>query len=271
MIIVDMKTRTRARIADGVIGQLSDGMWENSPGMDKYWRFMTVQGFELHCNNERWDSGFRGKNEEWVKNWLAGKIKQVCQYQVGNDEEGWKRDNMEESWLHGSISECYECYDWLKGRNTSKWVYGFQQEENQPTYISLKNIIKKTITDNCKKLDLEFTDELNTWISSVEDYYLHEHKRLFASGFDKKVFDELEDNKQSEKYGLAWPRVAAAAVIIDKIMRQNPNYLLDITQQQGLTMSPEDCFKAIYYDNDGMRDEMFGKIFTEFTTKPQGE
>ena len=38
-LIINLGNTTRAKIVRAIIGQLSDGKWENSPGMYKYWRY----------------------------------------------------------------------------------------------------------------------------------------------------------------------------------------------------------------------------------------
>ena len=108
-------------IINGVVGQLSDGIWENSPGMDKYWRHMTVdtKGNEITVSfdTNSYNSGFRGKTEEQLRKWLANKIKQIVK------EEGldWNRDNEEVCDYLNYYSDCtvqdaYRVYDKILGR-----------------------------------------------------------------------------------------------------------------------------------------------------------
>ena len=38
-IPIGLKDEKTKDILNAVVGQLSDGIWENSPGMERYWRF----------------------------------------------------------------------------------------------------------------------------------------------------------------------------------------------------------------------------------------
>lgn len=117
-MIIDLQTMDNARVIDAVLGQMSDGMWENSPSMDKYWMNAEVHGTELEINTDTWNSGFRGKSEEQIRSYFAKKIKQVVQEEVGGNKEGWKRENTDQScYMHDiEVSKCYKCYDYLLGR-----------------------------------------------------------------------------------------------------------------------------------------------------------
>lgn len=106
-------------VLSSVVGQLADGIWENSPGMSRYWQHMDIdqEGSEVVAkfDTQDYDSGFRGKDESQIKKWLANKVKQIVK------EEGldWNRDNTERvSYMHGSVTvqDAYRVYDKLLGR-----------------------------------------------------------------------------------------------------------------------------------------------------------
>ena len=86
------------QVLDGVMGQLSDGIWENSPAMEKFWKTAKVD-FEngevvIKVNNNgyltqkynsyngrvrdtyQW-SPWSGKSDDEIKKWFANKVKQV--------------------------------------------------------------------------------------------------------------------------------------------------------------------------------------------------
>lgn len=117
-LIIDLGTRDNARVIDAVLGQMSDGMWENSPGMDKYWMNAHTNGTDLVITLG-YGSGYTGKSEEKIKAYFANKIKQVVQEEVGNNKQGWNRMNTEEScYMHDiPVCKCYECYDFLLDRH----------------------------------------------------------------------------------------------------------------------------------------------------------
>ena len=105
-------------VLDSVMGQLSDGIWENSPGMNKYWEHADIDFIGNEINivvDNSWGSGFRGKSPEEIKKWFAKKVKQIIK------EEGlaWKRDNEESAeYMHGDVKvrDAYRVYDKLLGR-----------------------------------------------------------------------------------------------------------------------------------------------------------
>ena len=102
-----------------VEGQLADGIWENSPGMSRFWQYMSIdyEGSEVVAkfDTNDYSSGFRGKDELQIKKWLANKVKQIVK------EEGldWDRNNTETvSYMHGNVTvqDAYRVYDKLLGR-----------------------------------------------------------------------------------------------------------------------------------------------------------
>lgn len=102
-----------------VEGQLADGIWENSPGMSRFWQYMSIgnEGNEVVAkfDTNDYSSGFRGKDELQIKKWLANKVKQIVK------EEGldWDRNNTERvSYMHGNVTvqDAYRVYDKLLGR-----------------------------------------------------------------------------------------------------------------------------------------------------------
>ena len=130
-------------ILDSVLGQLSDGIWENSPRMENYWRTMKFSQndrgeVELRTKSsyvdyrDRW---VRGRNERipqyhWspfsnmtnkgTKEWLAGKIKAI--YDTERKYEGnvgkWSDSNDTKlKYMHGNVTvaDAYSLYKRLKG------------------------------------------------------------------------------------------------------------------------------------------------------------
>ena len=109
-------------ILNSVIGQMSDGIWENSSRMDRYWRYADIvkEGSELaikisYPNN--YENGFKGKSENEIKKFFAQKIKQI----VKEEELNWDRNNEERSaYLDynsgATVKDAYRVYDKLLGR-----------------------------------------------------------------------------------------------------------------------------------------------------------
>ena len=131
---------------DAVIGQMSDGYWENTPMMQGYWKFVTTgtSGNEVTLNvdevgwtldgDRRIENRFYGMSDDAVKKFFADKIKFLIK------EEGlgkWARDNEETTdYLSYSdpyrVKDCYYAYEVLKGRNARKHPeYGDVEESKQ--------------------------------------------------------------------------------------------------------------------------------------------
>ena len=121
LIDIGLSDRKAEEVLLSVIGQLSDGIWENSRGMEKYWQYADIikKGSEIYIsvNTENYESGYRGKSEQDIKRYFAQKVKQIVK------EEGleWSRDNTEISAYldRGSdvtVQDAYRVYDKLLGR-----------------------------------------------------------------------------------------------------------------------------------------------------------
>lgn len=95
-------------ILDSVIGQMSDGIWENSPGMDGYWLPVTISnnGDILIDNKgeirsgERWiKNRYYDMSDDEVRRFFANKIKQISQEYLNdnnlNPYKGWNAESDE--------------------------------------------------------------------------------------------------------------------------------------------------------------------------------
>jgi hypothetical protein len=123
-------------ILDSVIGQMSDGMWENSPKMEHYWPFISVemQGTKVYlsvCNTvwkrsfskDNWFKLMMNMNESAIKNFMADKLKAVAKEELKDNPRlgKWDRGNIEQSvYLSYDIpitfQEIYFVYEILKER-----------------------------------------------------------------------------------------------------------------------------------------------------------
>lgn len=136
-----------------VIGQMSDGYWENTPMMRGYWEFVKTgtSGNEVTLNVDEvgWtldgdrhiENRFYGMSDDAVKKFFADKIKFLIK------EEGlgkWDRGNENETDFlsYGNpryrVKDCYYAYEVLKGRNARKHAeYGDVEESRQPVKIKM--------------------------------------------------------------------------------------------------------------------------------------
>lgn len=130
-------------VLEGTLGQLSDGIWENSRGMEKYWRSMAFSQDEkgnVELRYKRVDyervpkwrkghieydtkpifSGYDGMSEKKTRDFLAGKIKAVFNTEkkfrpsIGK----WSADNttgMDYLGPDVTVADAYSLYKRLKG------------------------------------------------------------------------------------------------------------------------------------------------------------
>lgn len=202
MIIIPLGNDIRAEVIDSVLGQLSDGIWENSNGMRKYWYYADVnRDNELEVNDENWDSGFRGKDEAWVRNWFANKAKQVVK--IWADDYGkrdvWQRDNQDEVDYMGGhkvrdikVADVYNCYDYLKQRK-GKYNYGKVEEEviPEPEIASTPNVSSPKVSGGMRPSQQDLEDFFTGASTKIRGL-----RRIMAADdeeFEDPRIDELDD------------------------------------------------------------------------------
>lgn len=112
---------------DAVMGQLSDGMWENSPRMEPYWicNSLTEEGIEMEPFNttygrRNYTNPLYDMSDMEVRTWFADKLKAVVKKWLKDGGNGeWSRINHEEvDYLRAgqTVAGAYKVYDSLKGR-----------------------------------------------------------------------------------------------------------------------------------------------------------
>lgn len=184
-------------ILRSVLGQLSDGLWENSRGYEKYWLNFDVErktnGQVYFAVNENYDKVF-GKNyyinpfkemsDTKFLNWIAAKLKAVIVAEFKDNSipsrEGWKRDNttFESAYLSYNekitVADIYVVYDWLKGHKIDmnspivKDVFGEIRSEDQIKKIEDKQSKIDFIQANRDKLLAEIKETYNERIANLE-------------------------------------------------------------------------------------------------------
>ena len=134
-------------ILDSVHGQLSDGMWENSRGYDKYWTNFRVKrlddnrivfvinadSYTFYCNRYLENPFYHMSDAEFLA-WYASKLKTVIRSEAKaeNWPKGWwNRGNITNKSIYLNhkrditVADIYGVYDELLGRkNRSDDVYG---------------------------------------------------------------------------------------------------------------------------------------------------
>lgn len=140
-------TNKNYEILDSVLGQMSDGIWENSPSMNKYWQFSMIKKSAdnkiviaiseipqlrySYYNNGKYTclkNGFASMTDEKVKNFFANKIKQIIKIEESNLKEfynntskdlSWRKDNQQKCGYMGyketiTVADAYAAYKNLK-------------------------------------------------------------------------------------------------------------------------------------------------------------
>lgn len=223
MIIIPLGNDTRAEVILSVLGQLSDGIWENSNGMNKYWEYADVEGTDLQVDDDSWRSGFRGKTEADVRNWFANKAKQVVKIwaeDYGKDPVAiWKRDNTDEVAYMGhhrlpvEVRDVYECYDYLKQRKGS-YDYGYNKPEVVPESEPAAPIAEGGMNPSQQDLEDFFLDA-STHIKCGTKYPKGYVK---ASGYAVG---------ESEQFKLLKIRESAKTMSSDELLTFYTQYVLD--------------------------------------------
>lgn len=140
---------------DPVMGQLSDGMWENSPRMEPFWicNSLTKEGIEMEQFNTTFSSRRRHTNPLYylsdieVRNWFADKLKAVVKQWLKDGGNGeWSRINHEEvDYLRDgqTVAGAYKVYDSLKGREDKTGKQIKIKTEKSARQIGVDDIIGK--------------------------------------------------------------------------------------------------------------------------------
>lgn len=176
-------------VLDAVLGQFSDGMWENSRAMDRYWRFADVTTdpdgrvvIEVKtkrfiyentgrgsCRETR--NGFADMTDGQVLEFFAGKAKRVMQQELKDEniEKGWRRDNtgFRTGYLNYNeeitVADVYAIYDRLMNRPAAEKydgrilaeVYGRPKDRTETKAEEQKRA-------RLEKLDIEWTEARQT-------------------------------------------------------------------------------------------------------------
>lgn len=115
----------KLNILGSVIGQMSDGIWENTRSMQKYWKSLN---YGTDANGYIWLEDRNGVCTD-VYDFFANKIKQIIKVEIDDGYTSglvWSRTCASvPHYFHGKVTvgDCYEMYELLKGRNTSKNFY----------------------------------------------------------------------------------------------------------------------------------------------------
>lgn len=123
-INLGLKGKLNHNIIESVFGQLSDGMWENSPGMCKWWRGTKTylnENDEVILEFSGCLSGFAGMSEKDVRKKFAGWIKRLVKDEFDGltnwrNIAGSRLSDYLGYPLQVTVADAREAYDTLLGR-----------------------------------------------------------------------------------------------------------------------------------------------------------
>lgn len=141
IIDTGLKGNIQKDILASVLGQLSDGYWENSDRMEMYWRNIKVgeQNGNVVLIVKEDSFPYYAMGDQEVLQWFGKKIKFLIKKEFENNKKAWKRTNTKDKtvWLshsypsETSVSDCYQAYDILMGRNTTNKKYALEDVFNK--------------------------------------------------------------------------------------------------------------------------------------------
>ena len=183
-------------VLNSVLGQLSDGIWENSSRMDKYWKYAEIikDGSELciKVNNVNdYSNGFKDMNAAQISRWFANKVKQIVQ----EEDLKWDRTNTDKAhYLNRNadvtVEDAYRVYDQLLGR-TQRIT---EENENEYQYMLLDRL-----KNDCEYfLGYGNRYEKHLWAGNVDDQ-IAEMKKIWNNLKEKPEWLSMEDIENYER------------------------------------------------------------------------
>ena len=205
-------------ILEAVSGQMSDGMWENSRGYDKYWTNFQVKRLEdnrivfvinadsysySRFYNRYLNNPFYHMKDAEFRTWYAGKLKAIIRAEAKDEnwpKGWWKRDNTENKSIYLNyklditVADIYCVYDELLGRlpRADKEIRNrvFGQKANGVTIakrLELAEAKEKVLADYNKHVAMldekvkKFMDEIN-----ADKQQAHRAYRAAIESLEKK-------------------------------------------------------------------------------------
>lgn len=269
-------------ILASIMGQLSDGYWENSPRMEQYWRNADVQERDgkVVLVVRKHAFPYYAMSDDQIKQWFAKKIKFIIKEEFGKGRDVWSRTNTKQKtdWLshkspsQTSVSDCYYAYDTLMGRNTANKKYTAMQS----TFNKLmgKKVIKESLIDRELKQAVTNTVNKANFIENVnkqqviEDVYNFIYGKDFA---DEKDLDLAVTQYLDDTYGLVKQSVIKESRqkewehIYKKYNYDFVDAILDMLDDYGILVGERDLEKLC--QNEELQSEFNENDSLEMFTK----
>lgn len=146
-------TKEELEYLDPVMGQLSDGIWENSPRMQAYWmcNSLTDEGIEMqrysdsYTGTRSYSNPLYDMSDAEVRSWFADKLKAVVKKWLEDYPAGdWSRINDEVvGYLNKdqTVAGAYRVYDSLKGRTSKQGTQIKLKVNKRATQLEVGDLI----------------------------------------------------------------------------------------------------------------------------------
>ena len=217
-------------ILASVLGQLSDGRWQNSPRMNPYWQNADVEmdGDDVVLVIKKHAFPYYAMSDDQIKQWFAKKIKFIIKEEFGKGRNVWSRTNtkqMTDYLSHKypsqtSVADCYFAYDTLMGRDTDNKKYSMESVYNKLMNKSVvtegimkrlqnkfREVFKNWTPQNGKNLDRE--DGINDY---GEPYYCWEQEVWVALNDEGKIYVEANGQGFVSEFELDEAEVAKQCI-----------------------------------------------------------
>lgn len=194
---------------DSIFGQMSDGMWENSPSMDKYWRFARTEQLpdgevviKISTKSAEYGgyrythNGFFGMDDAKVMDFLGHKLKAIAIQEIKDDNlpttgsnKAWRRDNQTDASAYLSyhedikIAHIYYLYERLLNRNAAgkylpgivSKVVGTKRSDEETNAVKTKQAKEQAInaefSAKLKMIDDEYAKAKEAMLKALNEKY----------------------------------------------------------------------------------------------------
>lgn len=239
MIDTGLRGPIQKDILASVMGQLSDGRWQNSPRMEQYWRNADVveQGGKVYLQIRPHSFPYYAMSDAEILQWFGKKIKILIKEEFGKSREVWNRTNTKQKTDYLShkypsqttVADCYYAYDTLMGRKTSNKVYG-TNNNFETAFESLMTDVdksKKVVTEGImERLQNKFREIFENWTPQNgknldredgindygEPYYCWEQEVWVALNDEGKIYVEANGQGFVSEFELDEARVAKQCI-----------------------------------------------------------
>lgn len=157
------KSKVVNDILNSVIGQMSDGIWENSSYMAGYWNFVEINKDNNICLCDRpWDwegrntlnNKFYGMSDKDVKTFFAKKIKKIVS------------EELKDNYIDGKRTEFYSIYG-LKPHHYEAW--------------------NKKLTEDRELAEKQLQEYLKKYPFKLKDFNENNDTKLFYLNYKENV------------------------------------------------------------------------------------